>query len=558
MGPGIFARLFTTENTPLCYVSSLNGTPFARQWTVYRGAVAELGVGGGSVHEIEFLLELDLAAIGQGPQVLHHRSRLRCDDTLRPLDYISQGSGMQLRFEFDEASARVRLPDGSLQTIGLAGARFLAEANLTGQQALMLLPLGERLWREETHTAVFLINQLLVAPYRTTPAPDLPSATGHWLRSSHEEELWVDDHGLLLIARTPSQGIEAQRVVPPPPLPQWQVAEALPQSLATYSPPSAAGFVLEEVDVPSAISIGAALSLPSGQGPFPAVLFLAGSGRHDRHGIAGEIDLGTHEILDGLAARGVAGLRYDSRGAGRTAAGPELADEGLEPLFADARAALRYLRGRPEIDPRRIVLIGHSQGGLVAARLAHEEGAAIAGLVLLAAPGRGIDEILADQTLALAQRAGLSPEQAAAQLAKLRELVALIDSERPWQPDEIPDHLYLHARSRRWFLDHLRNRTADLLRSLQVPILILQGDKDYQVSAELDYPRLVQAASAAGREVSHHVLPGLDHLFKPVPKEAVPQDYARLYYDRSRRVAPVLVETLAAWLQDRRSPAPAV
>ena len=128
------------------------------------------------------------------------------------------------------------------------------------------------------------------------------------------------------------------------------------------------------------------LTIPPGPGPFPAALLIAGSGPLDRDGSTRRLPLAVSRTLaEALAAIGVASLRYDKRGVGASS-GTFLA-AGLNDNIADARSALAALSALPEVDPARIILIGHSEGAIIAAALATDQ-PALAGVVLLAEAAR--------------------------------------------------------------------------------------------------------------------------------------------------------------------------
>ncbi|MCC6994147.1 MAG: alpha/beta fold hydrolase [Deltaproteobacteria bacterium] len=540
-------RLFIGPGQVLAYTSHLNGKRFATQWSLYKGPAGEPGSG---LHEFAFLLEIDPLAIGQGGSLVTQRSQLVCDDALRPLRYRSQTRGSAVSLEFKADSVEAILPDGSHHTVPLEGADVVLESNLIGLQALMLAQAhGAGRLGAEARFQVFLVNGMLPAPYRTTPAPDLEAAEGGtWLRSSHEEELRLDHDGCLVLSRLPTQAVEIRREQPAPPLPAWHDAEVLTLDRPTYAPPPGHTFELHDVELPGPITpLGGTVTLPRGTAPFPAVLFLGGSGSHDRNGISGEIDLGSHEIVDHLAERGLLGLRYDTRGAGKTLIGKDVLEQGLETVIADARAALAYLRSRPEVDRGRIFLIGHSQGGTVALALASAPDAGLAGVVLMAAVGRAIDEALIDQVVNHGRKLGLAQATVEAQVQQVRDYVDAACSGRPWVPGEIPDHLFAGARTRRWILEHMRHRSDQLVAKVSCPILVLQGGKDFQVSPEKDAERIVAAAEAAGRDVTYTLFPDLDHTFKRTEGNSTMVQY----YDRSRHVDGGFLDVLGTWLSKR-------
>ncbi|MCC6994171.1 MAG: alpha/beta fold hydrolase [Deltaproteobacteria bacterium] len=546
MGVQFLSKLFPIAGQPLVYTTLLNGSKFATQWTVYVGPLGDTGL-----HELEFLLEVDPVAMGQGGSLITQRCRLVCDESLRPVRYRTQTAGLGMSLEFKGETVDVTMPDGSKQTVPLGDGQFIMESNMTGQQALMLaLGHAQGKLAGEAKFSAFVVNALMSVPYQMAPAPDLVGAGGKMYRSSHEEELLINDDGVLLVARTPSQAIEARREDPPPPLPAWHDKEVLPLVRLTYSPPAGKTFQLEDVAIPGPVTpLGATVTVPAGKGPFPAVLFLSGTGAHDRNGFAGEVDLGTHEIMDHLSEKGFVGLRYDTRGAGKTLIGKDVLEQGLETVITDARAVLTYLRGRADVDPNRIALIGHSQGGTVALAIAKDEGKKIAALVLMASPGRAIDDIVVDQIVDQGRKVGLSSNTVDSQIKQFKDYVELVRADKPWVAGQIPDHLFVGARGRRWFQEHLARRGDALVAAVQCPVLVAQGSQDFQVSPSKDAEHLVAAAKAAGVEVTYALLPDLDHTFKKVQGEST----IAQYYDGSRHVDPSFLGTVTDWLRQRMS-----
>lgn len=537
--PRIPHHLFVDEG-PLAYSLQFRDEIIGHHYTVQRGMNAA------GLLELEFFLEVDPRAFGGGP-VVRTRSLLHASSTLRPVQYATQASGRRLELRFDARGVLARLPSGEDVRVGpedkALGAAFVLENNAIGHIALLAAELSDSVDAGFSEDVVF-VNQLLVAPYALRRAAELDRAGARGFRSSLDEELWLDAQGGLVALKQPAHAVSVELVRRG--LPSWctEAPSAIASTAASYSPPEGARFDLHEITIEAAATpIGAAVTVPHGAGPFPAALFVGGSGRHDRHGFAGEIDIGTHELMDQLAERGVCGLRYDSRGAGSTKYGPDVLDEGLEVLIDDAAACLTYLRARPEVDPRRVSIIGHSQGGSVALALAGAH-PGTSSVVLMAAPGRRIDEVMADQIRGEGARRGLEAQLVERQLAELEEVVFFAQTEADWTSERVPPRLRSLARSRRWFADHLRLSIDALLRAAAVPILICQGEKDLQISVERDAQRLHALARSAGLEAILAVYPELDHLFKPVTGEPS----LNQYFDRSRHVDPGFIADVAAWL----------
>lgn len=525
---------------PLVYVLRFGDKVYGHHWTVDQGYDSR------GLHTLEFLAELDPSVLGHGGSTISVRSVLVCDDQLRPLRYESTSGGRRLLLRLEAGELLATLPDGESLTVEHESEPVtVLEANMVAHQALLAADASP-----DDATAqswpVLLVNQLLVLPYTLTRAPELDEAGLTGWSSSFKEELWLDARGGLVRWRHPAQSTSAELMRTPLALPGWYGEAPPAPPVLSYERPKGATFTLHDVTIAGPVTpIGGALTLPAGSGPHPAALFLSGSGRHDRHGIAGEIDVGTHEIMDGLAERGIIGLRCDTRGAGTTKLGSDVLDQGLQTLFDDARAALEHLSARPEVGNRPVYLIGHSQGAIVALALARARPELVAGVVLLAAPGRAIDALMEEQVEALGLRRGLSPEQVAAQLADLRELVTTVREGGSWSENSVPAHVLAGARSRRWLEEHLRFRADELLAGLTKPVLLCQGGKDLQVSPERDADRLRSIAAQTGVDMQYTLFPELDHLFKKVDGEPDPSQY----FDAARSVETALVDRVAEWIE---------
>jgi hypothetical protein len=262
----------------------------------------------------------------------------------------------------------------------------------------------------------------------------------------------------------------------------------------------------------------------------PAVITITGSGQQDRDeylAVAGGYRP-FRQVADTLGRRGIAVLRLDDRMVG--ASGGAL---GTSADYADdIRAAVAFLRSRPEIDGSRIALVGHSEGGLIAPMVASTD-STLAGAVLLAGPSQTGAEILrfqqhqaidTDTSIAVASRDSLY-RVAAEQLDSLTQV-------RPWL---------------KFFESYDPVATA---RRVSVPILILHGGTDRQVTPE-QAPALAEAFQEGGNtDVTMHVFPGLNHLFIPDPS-GLPAGYNLL---PTNKVAPEVLGMMTEWLVERLRP----
>jgi len=283
------------------------------------------------------------------------------------------------------------------------------------------------------------------------------------------------------------------------------------------------------------------LTLPAGKGPFPAVLLVAGSGPSDHDETIGP-NKPFRDIAQRLAAAGIASLRYDKRtlayGAQMQAQGNGTVDDEVTD---DALTALHLLGEQAQIDPRRLFVLGHSLGGYMAPRIGQRD-PQLAGLILLAAPARPLLEVSMQQVRELSQQKGLSADQTEQRLAPLqaeRNLLAQADPAHP------PQGSFANVPQSYWMSLHDYDAVATA-KSLAMPILVLQGAADTQVSPEHDFDRW-KTAFAHDARVRSHEYPGLGHLFMPAGNPPTLDDYKR-----PGQVNAGVVRDIVAWIETQR------
>lgn len=306
-------------------------------------------------------------------------------------------------------------------------------------------------------------------------------------------------------------------------------------------------------NVPAGISLAGTLTLPPGDGPFPAAILITGSGAQDR-----DETIFSHKPFlvwaDALTRRGVAVLRYDDRGVGGSGGGTP--EETTADFATDAAAALAYLRTRPEIDGRRIGLIGHSEGGLIAPMVA-QDGGDPAWIVMLAGTAVSGGDILVEQQRRLATAAGLSSAQVESGNARQRalmdaiarnkddaaaverETVALLTTEGMAEARAKEAVRPLVSAWYRWFVAHDPARD---LAAVHVPLLAIYGGKDLQVPADQNAPVLARVLPAA--EIV--VLPNLNHLLQTAGTGA-PAEYGTI----EETIDPEALKTVVDWVAAR-------
>ena len=344
-------------------------------------------------------------------------------------------------------------------------------------------------------------------------------AEGAWVPATFEKTVVS-----LRMAFDADGRLSGLRIVPGPPPAEW--------TPAPYADPAKARE--REVTVGSGEwALPGTLTLPAeGAGPFPALVLVHGSGPNDRDETVGGTKV-FRDLAGGLAARGVAVLRYEKRTKVHGTKMKGLDVTPKEEVVDDAVAALALLRVQPEVDPRRVAPLGHSLGGTLAPRIASTDGKT-AGLVVLSGSTRPPEEIVVDQADHLVSVGAATAEQAAAVKADAERIRAM----KPGAP-EAKGATLLGAPAFYWLAFRAIDPAAEA-KQLRLPILVLAGGRDYQVTAkDLDGWR---AALGSDARATIRLFPALNHLFVAGEGPSTPAEY-----EKPGHVAPEVVEAIAAW-----------
>lgn len=283
------------------------------------------------------------------------------------------------------------------------------------------------------------------------------------------------------------------------------------------------------------------LTTPDGEGPYPTALLLPGSGPVDRDSDAKRLPLGiTREVSDALVAAGWATFRYDKRGVGESS--DSFLATGLTDLVDDARTALAAVRAQPEVRADSVVLVGHSEGALVAAAVA--AGATdLAGVALLSASATPGEELLRWQA---AQIAPTLPAPVRWLLRAFRtDLVRQVSRNHARLRATTTDVARLGGRriNARWHREFLAHDPRTDLARITVPVLAVTGAKDLQTPpADID----VVAATVAG-PVRTLVVEDVSHILRTQPGAPTLASYRK---DVRRPVDPRVLEAVAAWASE--------
>ena len=367
-----------------------------------------------------------------------------------------------------------------------------------------------------------------------------------------EMVLWRDAPGRLAIIAVPAQRFTAAR----PESAKWipalfaSLSGAKPVPSPTtpsapvggidYSAPAGAAFTAEEVTIPvSSYSLAGTLLVPkTGKRAYPAVVMITGSGlqtRDSRIALPGlEQYAPFRQIAERLASNGVAVLRVDDRGIGGSTGRETLENATTTSLAEDTRAQIAWLRGRKEIDPQRIIVIGHSEGASIAAMIGASDLKLAAVVMMAGVAKRGADVSIeqqedmlrSDTTMTEARRNELRQQQ--------KDVV-----KKFFETGEIPGQ-----KANAWIREYFSYDPLPAVRKVKQPLLILQGEHDRQVYAA-HAAMLADAARAAGnKSVTVKVFPTLNHLFLP-SKTGSFSEYSHL---ETTAVPDTVLTTLTEWI----------
>ena len=270
------------------------------------------------------------------------------------------------------------------------------------------------------------------------------------------------------------------------------------------------------------------LLIPDRARPGPAVLLIAGSGPTDRDGnstFPGVKPANLKMIAEGLAAEGVPSLRYDKRAIAKSAAAAlSEADLRFSTAVDDAALFARLLKSQPGVSC--VVILGHSEGALVAAMAAQKIDTC--GVIEVSGMGRPLGVVVREQLAAQSLTSELSAEIEAGlvELEHGREISNIPGLEALFRPSVQP-----------YLISQLTIDPANALRAVNAPVLILQGDNDLQVSVQ--DARLLAAARPDAKLV---ILPGVNHVLKTAPTDRA-GNFAT-YADPSRPLAPGVMQAI--------------
>jgi fermentation-respiration switch protein FrsA (DUF1100 family) len=316
------------------------------------------------------------------------------------------------------------------------------------------------------------------------------------------------------------------------------------------------------------IKLAGSFTYPKENKKFPAVVLVTGSGAQDR-----DETIFKHKpflvIADYLTKNGIAVLRFDDRGVGKST-GNFAAATSVD-FVTDALAAVEFLKTRNEVDPSKIGIMGHSEGGMIAP-MAVSSSDDVAFIVLLAGPGMQGSDLLALQTELILKANGTPPEKveesvktnkaaykivveqpdsapAFKELEKLFEdQIANLTEEEKKQPEYSRGNFEQSVKTilSPWFRFFLKFDPKEYLENIQIPVLALNGEKDLQVPPKENLSGIEEALKIAGNKNFKTVeLPGLNHLFQNC-KTGSPNEYGEI----EETFSPDALKIISEWIRE--------
>lgn len=338
------------------------------------------------------------------------------------------------------------------------------------------------------------------------------------------------------------------------------------EPLRPQEPKSAISYDAEEVkysNLTADATLAGTLTLPRSGKPSPAILLIAGSGRVDRD----ETVFGHKPFLvlaDHLTKQGFVVLRVDKRGIGQSTGNYDLAT--TEDFAADALAGVEYLKTRKEVDAERIGLIGHSEGGLIAPMVAVKSND-VAFIVLMAGPCVTGEAILYAQEALISRAMRVTEEQLGHQLDFQKQVLSVIKNESDLEKADkllreiiakqlanLPKEeqqtsaesmeAQMQRCNSRWLRYYLTYDPTTSLRHLKIPVLVINGELDTQVSPKQNLPVIAKALEEAENQ-NYRIIEfqKLNHFFQTCETGSI-LEYGKI----EETIAPVVLDTLSDWI----------
>ena len=303
--------------------------------------------------------------------------------------------------------------------------------------------------------------------------------------------------------------------------------------------------------IPNETPIAGTLTLPSGQGPFPWVVIVSGSGPVDRDGNVGRKFVSNvyRDLAYLLAELGLASFRYDKRGVGES--GGDSRSNGMLDLVGDIEGIVKGLSCHSRLQESPPFIMGHSEGTMLCTKAATR--IPVSGVILLAGGGENLMEAMDRQRMLMYQDLmssgglkGFIYRKMKVDVKGEKQAKKLID--RIMSSDQDSIRFQLVRMNAKWFREHFHNDVVEDLRLIRSPVLAITGDKDFQADAS-KMQRILDNCPAPAKT---YTIPAMNHMLKKQDTPMSAKNYMRDY--RALSTAPLhpqLVEAIRDWFSDR-------
>ena len=482
--------------------------------------------------------------LGAPVDITTRRAEIRYDADWKPLslavESVARGRDIQLRTRFanGQASNDVTTEAGTTQKVDTVSPDTIVLPNtFLGSYAALAHRLGGKTAGDELRGYIapqveVPVRVVAAVAERIETPKEAIAATRFTLKVINpppagelDVTVWTSDSGDLLRMSIPGQALEMARE---------DIASAATRTAAFSIPGD------ERVSIPAAgFNLAGTTTRPSGaSGRLPAVVLIGGSGPTDRDETVAGIPVFGH-LARGLVEAGFMVVRYDKRGVGQS--GGRAESITLSDYAEDARAVVRWLERQKDVDRDRIAVVGHSEGAAVAMILASRE-KRVKAAVLIAGPGTTGAELVLEQQRHALDRMKVDPSERAAKIALQEQIHAAVLEGAGWEG--VPENLRRTADTP-WFQSLLAFDPAKVMKDVNQPVLIVQGELDTQVPPH-HADKLLALAEARRRTVDEQLLkvPGVNHLLVPAKTGEI-SEYGSL---ASAEVAPAVPAGIGAWL----------
>ncbi|MDA2670394.1 alpha/beta hydrolase [Bacillus cereus] len=305
-----------------------------------------------------------------------------------------------------------------------------------------------------------------------------------------------------------------------------------------------------EVAINNEFTLRGTITKPKADGKYAAVVIIAGSGEIDRDGMIVPLKLASNiykDLAHVIARLGVVTLRFDKRGVGKSEG--EFQKTGMWDLVNDIEAMITYVKEQPFVDPENIILVGHSEGCMLATVV--NARTPVNGLILLTGAAESLEE-------ATKRQREIAYKELKEQKGIKGKLMRLLNVEKRGekQMEKIKEKMMntekdtikvgFKPMNAKWFREHFQHDIYKDLQQVTCPVLAIAGDKDIQADPE----RAKRISDYVKGDSEVYVIKNMDHSLKVFEGEFKALDFKKNYEEGSRKpLHPELEEIIINWLE---------